>query len=80
MFCVYFTFYLGDKLPPYYIGSSSVKKVLNGYHGTVTSIKWKKDWEDELKQTRALQEDQYKEWDENVKRGQIPQYKGKYDY
>jgi hypothetical protein len=39
-----------------------------------------KKWEEELKETRALQEEQFKEWDENVKQGQIPQYRGKYDY
>jgi hypothetical protein len=37
-------------------------------------------WEDELKETRAMQEEQYKEWDENTKKGQAPQYKGKYGY
>jgi hypothetical protein len=36
-------------------------------------------WEEELKETRALQQEQFKEWDDNVKRGVIPQYKGKYD-
>lgn len=39
-----------------------------------------KQWEEELKETRALQEQQYKEWDESVKNGNVPTYKGKYDY
>jgi len=37
------------------------------------------EWEAELKQTRAEQEETYKEWEENTKKGLIPQYKGKYE-
>lgn len=37
------------------------------------------EWEKELKQTRAEQEETYKEWEENTKKGLIPQYKGKYE-
>jgi hypothetical protein len=48
MFCVYITFYSGSKLPPLYIGSSSVKKVLDGYHGTVKSKLYKETWLGEL--------------------------------
>jgi Rps23 Pro-64 3,4-dihydroxylase Tpa1-like proline 4-hydroxylase len=37
------------------------------------------EWEEELKETRAAQEETYKEWEESTKKGMIPQYKGKYD-
>lgn len=54
-FCVYLTTYLGNKLPPFYIGSSSVDKVLNeNYHGTVLSKKYKSIWQSELKVNRHL--------------------------
>lgn len=49
MFCVYFTFYSGNKLPPFYIGSSSVSKVQNGYKGTVKSRAYKDVWKHEIK-------------------------------
>jgi len=49
-FCVYITKYSGDKMPPLYIGSRATCDVLhNGYHGTVTSKKFKKIWESELR-------------------------------
>jgi len=49
-FCVYHTTYSGELLPPNYIGSSSVDKVLNkNYHGTVTSKRYKSIWLSELK-------------------------------
>ena len=47
-YCVYLTIYSGNKLPPYYIGYSTIKKVHNGYHGTVTSKKYKTIWQNEL--------------------------------
>ena len=37
------------------------------------------EWEKELKETRASQQETYKEWEEAKKSGMIPQYKGKYD-
>jgi hypothetical protein len=40
-YCVYLTHYLGDKLPPYYIGSTSVKRLESGYTGSVLSKKYK---------------------------------------
>ena len=48
IYCVYLTHYTGDKLPPYYVGSSSVKRVEDGYRGTVLSKKWKETWNSEL--------------------------------
>lgn len=48
-YCVYITTYSGDRLPSKYIGSSSVKRVENGYKGSVSSKKWKNIWREELK-------------------------------
>lgn len=48
-YCVYLTIYTGKKLPPFYIGSSNVDKIINhGYHGSVKSKKYKEIWVDEL--------------------------------
>lgn len=49
MFIVYFTIYSGTKLPPFYIGSTSLEKHLDGYHGSVKSKKYKEIYESELK-------------------------------
>jgi len=54
MFCVYLTVYKGNKLPPFYIGSSSVAKVQNGYCGSVSSKKFKAVWQLELKNNPHL--------------------------
>jgi hypothetical protein len=47
IYCTYLTIYSGNKLPPFYIGSSSVDRVNSGYHGTVTSKKYKSIWLEE---------------------------------
>lgn len=50
LYCTYFTTYLGDQsLPPFYIGSTSVKQIENGYKGSVCSKKFRKLWEIETK-------------------------------
>lgn len=49
IYCTYLTVYLGSKLPMFYIGSSSVDKVINGYHGSVKSKAFRIIWESELK-------------------------------
>lgn len=48
MFCTYITFYRGNKLPPFYIGSSTIQKVNSGYRGTVSSKIYKDIWNFEL--------------------------------
>jgi hypothetical protein len=54
-FCVYLTKYAGNKLPPLYIGSRATIDVLeNGYFGSVTSMQYKKIWQEELKQHPEL--------------------------
>lgn len=54
MFVVYLTIYKGKKLPPFYIGSSSLKKVNDGYLGSVLSKKYKDTWAEEVKENRHL--------------------------
>lgn len=54
IYCTYLTIYSGNKLPPFYIGSSSVKNVNSGYHGSVRSKKYKAIWLDELKNNPDL--------------------------
>jgi hypothetical protein len=54
-YITYLTTYTGDKLPPYYIGSTSEAKALSGkYFGSVTSKKWKDTFRSELKNNKHL--------------------------
>ena len=49
-YCVYHTTYSGTLMPPNYIGSSSVDRVLNeNYQGSVRSVRYKDIWKSELK-------------------------------
>jgi hypothetical protein len=54
VFCVYLTTYRGKALPPFYIGSTSIKKVENGYHGSVLSAAYKSIWKQELAKNPEL--------------------------
>lgn len=54
IYCVYLTIYKGNKLPKFYIGSSSLQKIKNGYLGSVNSIKYGEIWKDETKNNRHL--------------------------
>lgn len=47
-YITYFTIYSGDKLPPFYIGSTSLARHKEGYHGTVLSKKYSKIYKQEL--------------------------------
>ncbi|UYM28709.1 homing endonuclease [Serratia phage vB_SspM_LC53] len=53
-YITYLTIYTGEKLPPFYIGSTSLKKFNLGYHGTVTSKKYKDAYKEELSQNPEL--------------------------
>lgn len=53
-YCTYLTFYSGNKLPPYYIGSTSIFKIQKGYRGSVISYKYKSIWNSELKHNPHL--------------------------
>lgn len=48
-FVVYRTIYSGDRLPKYYIGSTSLEKIKSGYYGSVRSKKYKDIFYSELK-------------------------------
>ena len=39
MFVLYLTTYSGNRLPPFYVGSTSSSKIARGYHGSVSSEK-----------------------------------------
>lgn len=49
MYCVYLTTYSGNKLPPFYIGSSSLQKISNGYLGSVSSHAYRNIFKTEVK-------------------------------
>jgi hypothetical protein len=53
-YVVYLTEYKGDKLPPFYIGSTSLEKINSGYKGSVKSKKWKGIYEREIRENPAL--------------------------
>jgi NUMOD3 motif len=54
IYVTYLTIYTGNKLPMFYIGSSSVNKIKNGYHGSVSSKQYKLIWKEELKNNPHL--------------------------
>lgn len=49
LYCIYLTIYRGTKLPIFYLGSTSVQKIENGYRGSVSSNEYKSIWLTELK-------------------------------
>lgn len=53
-YCTYLTIYRGNKLPPFYIGSSTVNKILNGYVGSVSSNEFRNIWQSEVKNNKHL--------------------------
>jgi hypothetical protein len=54
MYVVYLIKYKGEKLPPFYIGSTDLKKLENGYRGSVISKKYRKRFKEELKNSPEL--------------------------
>lgn len=48
-FATYLIMYGGVKMPPLYIGSTSTKKILKGYMGSITSKLYKQTYQEELK-------------------------------
>jgi hypothetical protein len=54
LFIVYLITYSGNKLPPFYIGSTSLKKFNEGYSGSVSSKAYKKIWKEELRHNSHL--------------------------
>lgn len=54
MYCVYLTTYSGNLLPPFYIGSTNIKNIFEGYHGSVTSSLYKQIWKQEILNNKEL--------------------------
>lgn len=54
MYCTYLTVYSGNRLPPFYIGYSTVSKVENGYRGSAQSKLYGSLWKSELKNNPHL--------------------------
>lgn len=54
MFVCYKTTYHGDKIPRYYIGSTSLAKIESGYKGSVVSKKWRDVFKEEIKNNPDL--------------------------
>lgn len=46
-YCVYLTCYLGNKLPPFYIGSTTITKIESGYKGSIKSKQYKEIFQNE---------------------------------
>jgi len=53
-FVTYLTIYDGDKLPPFYIGSTSAERVERGYHGSVRGLQHGAAWKQELTERPEL--------------------------
>jgi hypothetical protein len=53
-YCTYLTVYKGSSLPPFYIGSTSVKRIKDGYRGSVRSFKYLETWNNELNNNPEL--------------------------
>lgn len=55
MYCVYLTVYRGNLMPKYYIGHSTVLRVINsGYRGSVLSKAYRETWKKELRDNPQL--------------------------
>lgn len=54
IYCTYLTTYSGNKLPMFYVGSTSITKIKNGYKGSVSSKEYKQIWKKELKENPHL--------------------------
>ena len=54
IYCVYVTLYRGNKLPPFYIGSTSLDRISKGYRGSVSSREYRDIWKQEIKENPHL--------------------------
>lgn len=54
IYVVYLTMYSGTLLPKWYIGSTNIDKLNNGYTGSVASKKWKVIYNNEIKDNNHL--------------------------
>lgn len=54
IYVTYLTIYSGNKLPPFYIGSSSLDKIIDGYRGSVQSKQYGTIWKQEIRENPNL--------------------------
>lgn len=54
MYCTYLTVYTGNLLPRRYIGSTTIQRITENYHGSVGSKKYKTIWKNELRDNPQL--------------------------
>jgi len=54
LYCTYLTIYYGNKLPRRYIGSAQVKRIHNGYNGSIKSKKYKMTYFEEQVENKQL--------------------------
>lgn len=54
LYCVYLTVYRGSELPMFYIGSSSVARIDQGYHGSISSKQYMAIYKIEVKRNPHL--------------------------
>ena len=53
-YCTYITIYRGNKLPPFYVGSTCLQKIESGYRGSVSSKAYSQIWKQELRDNPQL--------------------------
>jgi len=53
-YVTYITYYKGDLLPPFYIGSTNSEKISKGYNGSIVSKKWSTIYKKEQKENKHL--------------------------
>ena len=54
MFVTYLTEYFGEKMPKFYVGSSSLENIESGYRGSVSGKRYSETWESELRENPHL--------------------------
>lgn len=54
LYCVYLIVYKGNKLPPFYIGSTTIRKITRRYYGSVNSAMYRNIWKSELENNKHL--------------------------
>jgi len=54
VYVVYVTFYRGNKMPPFYIGSTSDSRILKGYNGSPRSKEYRSVWRSERRKNPNL--------------------------
>lgn len=53
-YCTYLTIYQGNKLPPFYIGHTTLDNIKKGYGGSIKSKNYKPIWQSERKNNPHL--------------------------